>query len=59
MLQWPHRLVVPIGGVPVDTRYVTCIMILYVHIYMYLSKYHVLRVHHLPGLWPENVSNVI
>lgn len=20
MLQWPHRIVVPIGGIPVDTR---------------------------------------
>lgn len=22
MLQWPHRIVVPIGGIPVDTRWV-------------------------------------
>lgn len=21
MLEWPHRIVVPIGGIPVDTRY--------------------------------------
>lgn len=23
MLQWPHRMVIPIGGIPVDIRYLT------------------------------------
>lgn len=29
MLEWPHRIVVPIGGIPVDTRYL--------HFYEYSS----------------------
>lgn len=29
MLEWPHRIVVPIGGIPMDTRYL--------HFYKYSS----------------------
>lgn len=29
MLQWPHRIVVPIGGIPVDIRYL-CFIYIYI-----------------------------
>ena len=33
MLQWPHRIVVPIGGIPVDLRYSLVFCLFFVHKY--------------------------
>lgn len=39
MLQWPHRIVVPIGGIPVDTRLVRIFCLLSVHSGIYMNRH--------------------
>ena len=37
MLQWPHRIVVPLGGIPVDTRYGNIMEVVFNLLYFFLN----------------------